>query len=309
MASKRDKLKAKIKADAKGNRDRKKKFGKFASYDAASQGGAGFGKQDLKYLQKKGWSNNDILKAAASTNSVSAGADRQLGMLNQALDPDNKIDRNILEKGRGVLGYQGMAAASNGTDIRFLGGDPKKKKNWLIGNAVNEAGGNRADWEVTAAGAGPFGTGRGMAHPGQRYGDTTKKQAVHQWNGRNADGTANGLGGFEHKFGNSNDPLVRTASWSMPRGLANMRFAERMDQAEKHRTPDDELTGSDDSVKGDDTPDALPTYDVTPSGADYGVKPFDMNTGTSIFDAFADSIGHGTRFAASQAVKQRLGFA
>lgn len=278
------------------------RYGKFAGYDVASNGGKGFDGKDLKHLQQQGWNNNDILQAAASSNYVNGRADRLLGMLNRPLDPGNSKDRKILQQGKDALGTAGWYTGMNGGDIRFLGGDPSKKKNWLLGDPTAEHGTNRADWEVTGGGFGGV-----VAH--ERNRNSKVGGPVYEWGGRNADGTANALGGFDYKFNADDQAMVRTASWAMPRGMANQRFSERIEAAGGSTKPADDgsESGSDSSV--DDAAPPLQSYDGATVGADYGVKPYGINTDTSIFDAFADAIGNGKRFAASEAVKQRLGFA
>lgn len=332
MASNKEKMKAKIKKDAKaGKQDRDSRqrdqwkgmapeeraaleasdpnkanamrFGKFAGYDPSTKGGKSFDGRDVKYLQNQGWKNNDILRAAASSNHVNERADRLLGGLNQPLDIHDRKDRRILEKGRDALGITGMLAANQG-QVRFLGGDPEKKSSWAFG--YGEEGSTK----------GPMIKGQQTWHDNDYLAGTpiqmatlNKKDAtVYNWGGRNADGTANALGGYEIE-NRDGDWRHRETSWAMDRGLANRRFAGRMDEAEKHRNPGavTDESGQDGTVEAAEPP--LKAYDGGISGADYGVKDFTVDTGTSIFDAFTDSLGDGKRFAASEAVKQRLGFA
>jgi hypothetical protein len=54
------------------------------SYDLAKTGGMGLGSQDIKLLQKKGWSKSEIKQVAKQAPKVSAGAQK---LLNAAKKP------------------------------------------------------------------------------------------------------------------------------------------------------------------------------------------------------------------------------
>lgn len=52
------------------------------TYDVKSKGGANFDDADLNHLIGRGWSNNDILKAAAAAGRVDSSTDQRLRALN-----------------------------------------------------------------------------------------------------------------------------------------------------------------------------------------------------------------------------------
>ena len=54
----------------------------WSTYSADRKGGSGFDGKDIRHLQKQGWSNNDIMRAAAASGDVRSGADRRLSQLN-----------------------------------------------------------------------------------------------------------------------------------------------------------------------------------------------------------------------------------
>jgi len=195
------------------------------TYDVNQHGGAGFDADDLKHLQGQGWRNNDILKVAASSNRVggtSGNIDRKLSQLNRYLDPKKKDDRKILEQGRSALGMVGMMAANQG-QARFLGGDPKKKSSWSFGFAEEK----NLPGPTIKGQQGSFKNSYLAGTPIQVSMFNKKGGNIYEWGGRNADGTANALSGIEVQKKGDNWKS-RETSWVMPKGMADERFAERV---------------------------------------------------------------------------------
>lgn len=231
------------------------------SYDAASKGGAAFDGKDLKHLVKEGWSYNDIYKAAAAAGRVNGVADRQLKLLGTAdskyspFKKDGELPSGMmLEAAFGAPGWGGAfgpgkdggSGRSYDTDelkqnLRFLGGDPSKKKNWVVGLADDEKG-RRAE--------GYYGTlGRdddlSWHRLGTRWSDEKgQQQDVLRWGGVDADGRALGLSGVRIKGDDSKFNRQNTStSWSLPKSFIAERdqaaFNKQMD-AYKAANPEPE---------------------------------------------------------------------
>lgn len=238
------------KRNRQGGKSKQRMAGEvWRGYDAASQGGAGFDNKDLRYLVEQGWSNNDILKAAAAAGQVKPGADRQLRLLGTAdskFSPMKQGDYNrsaLWEAAAsgGIAG--GLHGSKDHIDqrVRFLGGDPEKKKNWLVAQDSDDKGRHVEGYYGSIGGD----SNLLWSKPGTRYSDKKgRQQDVLRWNGVDGDGRALGLTGVQvrgddSKFGRQN----RSVSWNLPQDFVAERdaadFARQM-EAYKAANPEPE---------------------------------------------------------------------
>lgn len=157
------------------------------TYDARSIGGEGFDDNDLRELQKRGWTNNDILKAAAASGRVDSGTDQRLRRLNEDTINYKQIPDSVKKQlfKRGELG----------SNYVFLGGDVNDHANYRSG--PSQRGDSDNDFPRTRN------PGATSAAPRRRewVGDAIKdvpvgdRSEVLRWGGINADGSAIGLRG------------------------------------------------------------------------------------------------------------------
>ena len=209
------------------------------NYDATSNGGASFDGKDLKHLVKEGWAYNDIYKAAAASGRVNANANRQLSLLGTAdskyspFKKDGAVPHDVMwdAVGSKFLSQEGYNGDSLKQDIRFLGGDPSKKKNYVVGYQEDEKG-RRAEGYYGSLGGDDTMVWR---RPGSAFQDEQgKQQDVLRWGGVDADGRALGLSGVrikgdDSKFNRQN----MSTSWSLPKDFIAERdaaaFGKQMD--------------------------------------------------------------------------------
>lgn len=220
-------------------------------YDASSNGGASFDNKDLKHLVDQGWSNNDIMKAAVASGHVKAGADRQLRLLGTKESKYSPFKQDGFKPPREVFwsSFDTFGDGASDTDslmnrVRFLGGDPDKKKNWIVAATDRDkASAQSPDYY------GSLGNDAGMSwyRPGTKYlDDKGKAQEVFSWGGVDADGRGQALRGIELKGeGRNFNRQNRSTSWSLPKDFVAERdqaaFAEQMD-AHKAANPDPKPT-------------------------------------------------------------------
>ena len=195
-------------------------------YDANSQGKKGFDVDDLKHLQGEGWSNNDIMRAAAASGNVHSGADVRLKKLNtETTDiyriPDSVKD-DMIERG-GLGSYH----AQLGAGYTHLGGDKKNMHNWHITGGANQderwnnrfgmIHHNNKEWEEIGA---KNIDGYNYASSTKR-GDNKEDRSVMTWQGINADGSANALSGTYTEKGEDGNIETRDLTWRLPSGYLN----------------------------------------------------------------------------------------
>lgn len=281
----------------------KTKNERWRGYDAASKGGAGFDGKDLKHLVKKGWSNNDIMKAAVAAGRVNKVADRQLALLGtkeSRYSPFKKdgfrAPSEVFWSSFDLFGEGASDTDSRMNRVRFLGGDPNKAKNWIVaGTDRDKASAQSPDYY------GSLGNDAGMSwyRPGTKWRDDKgKSQEVLTWGGLDGEGRGLALNGIEIKGDGKNfNRQNRSTSWALPKDLVDQQFADRVNAVTGGETGKDESVGAGEEEK----PEALQPYTGPSLGADYGTYTYEMDNDTPLFDQFTK------RFAAADAFKRRIG--
>ena len=231
------------------------------TYDASTQGGAGFSNADIKYLQSQNWSNNDIMRAAANSGDVRGGADQRLRKLStQTMDA-----RKLPEEVRDKMGDKyGMMAPIYLRDAQFsfLGGDKNDYRNYKIQEASGINGNKNEGLDNGFDSIFPAGLV-------QRH--NSKNGEVLTWQGINADGSAHALlGNTVKKKGDKEWEFdSKQTTWRLP--------AAKPAEAEPE-TPAPEQP----------KPDPVASFDpgqyTTRLGRQEPAKPFALDTNTSLYD-------------------------
>lgn len=297
------------KPGAESKRDKRNRKEPWRNYDSTGQGGKHFDNKDLAHLVAEGWSHNDIYKAASMAGRVTTSADRQLGLLGTA---DSKY--SPFKKGevpRDVMWSAAMGGANPfsldfskeaiARNTRFLGGDPEDKKNWVTAYNRDEKGRRSEGYYGSLGNDATQVWGRANT----QFMDKDKRgkqQEVLQWNGLDGEGRALALGGIQIGGKDSHfDRENRSTSWVLPKGIVDRRFRDRVKDATGGKGDGGDSGDGTGTGEENKPPAPLPTYDFTPSGADYGTYTYEMDNSMPLFDTFTK------RFAAADAFKARIG--
>ena len=163
----------------------------WSTYSAADKGGSGFSGKDIKYLQKQGLYNNDIMRAAAASGDVRSGADRKLSQLNTQVMSANDLPESVMKD---VRRHAGMTSAFPGVrqaDYVFLGGDRKDSSNYQIRAGSNEGGSQQGFEDGLFRGSTNDLIGKWNRKAANQRGGGKDGKSVLTWQGINADGSAN----------------------------------------------------------------------------------------------------------------------
>lgn len=216
------------------------------TYDASTQGGAGFSKADFDYLRSQNWMNSDIYKAAARSGNIDAEANQLLTGLSQSIGASSLPTAVRQSLKRYIEGDE----KSNRVEYtyQFLGGDrddasnyrinhktsaptPKKSRGFLGGfttqDALQKYGKDMQSYLSRGDLTEPFDSTQGATHWTMDWNKKIEEKhgaQVYSWNGINADGSANALGGYEMKdTGKRNHPSDPTTihkrtnfTWRLP---------------------------------------------------------------------------------------------
>jgi len=123
------------------------------THDANARGGSGFDMEDLNDLRSQGWSNNDIMKAAAKSGSVDAETDNELRGLNPSRAVENQpvIDGETYGRNRGSYKEIGrrikddLAASGN---LRWNGTNADGSARSLSGYTGTGASQKEVSWSL-----------------------------------------------------------------------------------------------------------------------------------------------------------------
>jgi hypothetical protein len=157
-------------------------------YDAKGKGGEGFDGEDIRHLQKQGWSHNDIMRAAAASGDVRGGADQKLRKLNSQTMSARDLPESVLKDMRRSSGIAGLGGW-NDADYVFLGGDRKDSSNYQV-RSNNAAKGKSLEHDIIGN-LGDDAMGKWNRKAARQRGGGKDGGSVLTWQGINADGSAN----------------------------------------------------------------------------------------------------------------------
>jgi len=163
----------------------------WSTYSAAGKGGSGFDGKDIKYLQKQGLSNNDIMRAAAASGDVRSGADQRLRKLNTQAMSARDLPESVMSDIRKHAGMTGAIGGMGQADYIFLGGDRKDSSNYQIRARSNEGGGQQGLENVLIGASTNDLIGQWNRKAANQRGGGKDGKSVLTWQGINADGSAN----------------------------------------------------------------------------------------------------------------------
>jgi hypothetical protein len=195
----------------------------WSTYDAAGRGGAGFDGKDIKYLSRQGWSNNDIMRAAAYSGNVQAGADQKLRKLNTATMSAKDLPDSVLRDFRKHGGIAGALGGWNNHNYTYLGGDADDSRNYRI--SAKDSPADRPGYEDNII----------DSLSSDQMGKWNKKNGkVLTWQGINADGTANAPTGFktvERENGKLGEMYKDKAiTWRLPQEMVDAKKQAEFDK-------------------------------------------------------------------------------
>ena len=196
-------------------------------YDASSKGGAGFDGKDIKYLSKQGWSHNDIMRAAAASQNVGAGADQKLRKLNTQSYGAKDLPDSVLKQMRRHAGITGMSHL-NTAEFNFLGGDRNDASNWRVGKAGAGVQGNGMEATIWN------GLGEQRVQEWNRKAQNARdgkgNKPVLTWQGINADGTANAPTGTRLRRNDEGELREKNVTWRLPADFVEQKKQEDFDK-------------------------------------------------------------------------------
>lgn len=157
----------------------------WSTYDPKSQGGAGFDNDDFKYLRGQNWSNADLFKAAAKSGNIDAKTDQKLRNLGREMTLAD-LPKSVRSISHGDWDYSNDPESYQ-ERYNFMGGDKNDPDNYYITGRSNER-------NAKAPAYGVF----DMINTAEvsKLNENAKSkngQKIYQWNGLNADGSANAV--------------------------------------------------------------------------------------------------------------------